>query len=83
VPLVVELDRRNAFRYCWGLSQQYRKGQLNTGSALLQADGRDIVEALVFLAAYCKNQGLLHEAEQYCTKLMDYGGPVSRSSCTG
>ncbi|GAQ83915.1 Anaphase-promoting complex [Klebsormidium nitens] len=40
-----------------------------------QADGRDVVEALVFLAAYCKNQGLLHEAEQYCTKLMDYGAP--------
>lgn len=39
-----------------------------------QAEGPEIVEALLFLAQHCRNQDLLDEAEQYCTRLLDYGG---------
>jgi anaphase-promoting complex subunit 8 len=41
-----------------------------------QTEGADIVEALVFLAHYCRSQNMLAEAEKYCTRLLDYGGPV-------
>eukprot|EP00250_Pteridium_aquilinum_P025082 c3012_g1_i1 orf=380-2110(+) len=39
-----------------------------------QTEGTDIVEALLFLGQHCRNQNLLVEAEQYCTRLLDYGG---------
>ncbi|MCO5606730.1 hypothetical protein L7F22_060920 [Adiantum nelumboides] len=39
-----------------------------------QTEGSDIVDALLFLAQHCRNQNRLIEAEQYCTRLLDYGG---------
>lgn len=41
-----------------------------------RSEGQDIVDALLFLSTYCKNRRLLSEAETYCTRLQDYGGPV-------
>ena len=31
-------------------------------------------EALLFLANYCKDAGALQEAQQYCSRLLDFGG---------
>jgi anaphase-promoting complex subunit 8 len=42
-----------------------------------QNEGQDFVDALLFLANYCKNQGSLEEAEKFCDQLLDHGGPVS------
>ncbi len=41
-----------------------------------QNEGQDFVDALLFLANYCKNQGSLEEAEKFCDQLLDHGGPV-------
>eukprot|EP00249_Psilotum_nudum_P012993 c24091_g1_i3 orf=588-2054(-) len=45
-----------------------------------QAEHADIVEALLFLSTHCKNKNLLGEAEQYCTRLLDYGGPAKEEA---
>lgn len=45
-----------------------------------QTEGSDIVDALLFLAQHCRNQNLLTEAEQYCTRLLDYGGPAKEDA---
>lgn len=45
-----------------------------------QSEGPDIVEALLFLAQHCRSQNLLVEAEQYCTRLLDYGGPAKEQA---
>lgn len=45
-----------------------------------QTEGPDIVEALLFLAQHCRSQNLLVEAEQYCTRLLDYGGPAKEEA---
>eukprot|EP01018_Ginkgo_biloba_P001203 Gb_18773 [translate_table: standard] len=39
-----------------------------------QNEGPEAIEALLYLANYCKNQQNFAEAEVYCTKLLDYGG---------
>ncbi|XP_076898834.1 anaphase-promoting complex subunit 8-like [Bidens hawaiensis] len=40
-----------------------------------ERDGPNIVEALFFLAEYCKVQKRFDEAEVYCTRLLDYNVP--------
>lgn len=46
----------------------------------LEADerqGPNMIEALLFLAKHCKAEKRFEEAEMYCTRLLDYTGPVS------
>jgi anaphase-promoting complex subunit 8 len=33
------------------------------------------MEALLFLGTHCKETGNFEEAELYCTRLLDFGGP--------
>ncbi|XAR65418.1 hypothetical protein NMG60_11009544 [Bertholletia excelsa] len=40
-----------------------------------EREGPNMVEALLFLATYCKAQKRFEEAEVYCTRLLDYTGP--------
>ena len=47
-----------------------------------QVDSPDLVEALLFLASYHRNQGNLQEAERHATRLLDFAGPV-RGGQTG
>lgn len=42
-----------------------------------EREGPNMVEALLFLATHCKSQKRFEEAEVYCTRLLDYTGPVS------
>lgn len=42
-----------------------------------EREGPNMVEALMFLARYYKTQKRFEEAEVYCTRLLDYSGPVS------
>lgn len=42
-----------------------------------EREGPNIVESLSFLARYYKDQKRFEEAEVYCTRLLDYTGPVS------
>lgn len=42
-----------------------------------EREGPNMVEALLFLAKYYSAQERSEEAEVYCTRLMDYTGPVS------
>lgn len=42
-----------------------------------ERQGQNFVEALLFLAKHCKSIGRFEEAEHYCTRLLDYTGPVS------
>ncbi|KAF6260843.1 POT family-domain-containing protein [Scenedesmus sp. NREL 46B-D3] len=42
-----------------------------------RVQGGDVTEALLFLAEYTKDMGMLAEAEQYCQRLMDVGGPAN------
>ena len=44
-----------------------------------EREGPNLVEALLFLATYYKSQKRFEEAEIYCTRLLDYTGPVSFS----
>lgn len=39
--------------------------------------GPNLVEALMFLARYYKAQMRFEDAEFYCTRFLDYPGPVS------
>ncbi|GFZ12067.1 anaphase-promoting complex subunit 8 [Actinidia rufa] len=39
-----------------------------------EREGPNMVEALLFLATYCKSQKRFEEAEVYCTRLLDYTG---------
>jgi anaphase-promoting complex subunit 8 len=41
------------------------------------SEGQETVDALLFLANYCKNREAYHEAERYCSRLLDYAGKVS------
>lgn len=43
-------------------------------------EGPNMFEALVFLATHFKNHKKFEEAEVYCTRLLDYSGPVSFSA---
>lgn len=43
----------------------------------MQAESRESIEALLFLAFYCKNKGKLDEAEMYCSRLLDFAGRVT------
>ncbi|CAM6019838.1 unnamed protein product [Sphagnum balticum] len=45
-----------------------------------QNEGQDFVDALLFLANYCKNQGSLEEAEKFCDQLLDHGGPAKEDA---
>ncbi|KAL5212841.1 hypothetical protein ABZP36_023688 [Zizania latifolia] len=45
-----------------------------------ERQGQNFVEALLFLAKYCKNIGRFEEAELYCTKLLDYTGPEKETA---
>lgn len=47
-----------------------------------QAEGPDLVEALLFLAQYLKARGgpNLAEAENFCTRLLDYPGPAKEDA---
>lgn len=40
-------------------------------------EGPNMFEALVFLATHFKTHKKFEEAEVYCTRLLDYSGPVS------
>ncbi|KAI9071483.1 hypothetical protein K1719_046552 [Acacia pycnantha] len=40
-----------------------------------EREGPNMVEALVYLATYCRAQKRDEEAEVYCTRLLDYTGP--------
>jgi len=42
-----------------------------------ERQGQNFVEALLFLAKHYKSIGRFEEAEHYCTRLLDYTGPVS------
>ncbi|KAJ9140376.1 hypothetical protein P3X46_031031 [Hevea brasiliensis] len=42
-----------------------------------EREGPNMVEALLFLAQHCREQKRFEEAEVYCTRLLDYTGPVS------
>ena len=42
-----------------------------------EREGPNIVEALMFLSTHCKAQKRFEEAVVYCTRLLDYTGPVS------
>ncbi|WIA34840.1 hypothetical protein OEZ86_013138 [Tetradesmus obliquus] len=42
-----------------------------------RVQGGDVTEALLFLAEYAKDMGMLAEAEAYCQRLMDVGGPAN------
>ena len=41
---------------------------------LQEISGPETQEALLFLANYCKDTGALQEAQQYCSRLLDFGG---------
>ncbi|KAK2965145.1 hypothetical protein RJ640_005308 [Escallonia rubra] len=45
-----------------------------------EREGPNMVEALMFLATYCKNQKRYEEAEVYCTRLLDYTGPEKETA---
>ena len=49
--------------------------------AVEERQGQNFVEGLLFRAKHCKSIGRFEEAEHYCTRLLDYTGPVS-SLCT-
>ncbi|KAK3239275.1 anaphase-promoting complex component apc8 [Cymbomonas tetramitiformis] len=42
--------------------------------------GNDSIEALLFLANYCKEGQRYSEAEKYCTRLLDFGGPAKEDA---
>lgn len=42
-----------------------------------EREGPNMVEALLFLATYYRERNGFEEAEVYCTRLLDYTGPVS------
>jgi anaphase-promoting complex subunit 8 len=44
------------------------------------AEGAELIEALQFLAQYAKESGSLQEAEKYCTRLLDFGGPAKEAA---
>ena len=39
-----------------------------------ELSGPETQEALLFLANYCKDSGALADAQQYCSRLLDFGG---------
>lgn len=39
--------------------------------------GQETIDALLFLATYCKNKNNLQEAQYYCQRLLDYAGKVT------
>ena len=39
-----------------------------------EISGPETQEALLFLANHCKDTGSLAEAQQYCSRLLDFGG---------
>ena len=41
---------------------------------LQEISGPETQEALLFLATHCKDTGELEEAQQYCSRLLDFGG---------
>jgi anaphase-promoting complex subunit 8 len=43
-----------------------------------ERDGPNMVEAWIYLAKYYKSTKRFEEAEVYCTRLLDYTGPVSQ-----
>ncbi|CAL5327194.1 anaphase-promoting complex subunit 8 [Camellia sinensis] len=45
-----------------------------------EREGPNMVEALLFLATYCKAQKRFEEAEVYCTRLLDYTGPEKETA---
>ncbi|KAK1305406.1 Anaphase-promoting complex subunit 8 [Acorus calamus] len=45
-----------------------------------EREGPNMVEALDFLAKYCKSENRLEEAEMYCTRLLDYPGPEKETA---
>ncbi|KAL8226603.1 hypothetical protein R6Q57_016435 [Mikania cordata] len=45
-----------------------------------EREGPNMVEALLFLANYCRAQKRLDEAEVYCTRLLDYNGPEKETA---
>lgn len=45
-----------------------------------EREGPNMVEALLFLATYCKAEKRFEEAEVYCTRLLDYTGPEKETA---
>ena len=62
-----EGDRRQAAHY---FSQMLKQRELHR-----EGSGAETQEALLFLANYCKETGALIEAQQHCSRLLDFGGP--------
>ncbi|KAK4567560.1 hypothetical protein RGQ29_003363 [Quercus rubra] len=45
-----------------------------------EREGPNMVEALLYLATYCKSQKRFEEAEVYCTRLLDFTGPEKETA---
>ncbi|GAB4845596.1 anaphase-promoting complex component apc8 [Ancistrocladus abbreviatus] len=45
-----------------------------------EREGPNMVDALLFLAKYCRAQKKFEEAEIYCTRLLDYPGPEKETA---
>ena len=40
-------------------------------------DGLEMMDALYYLASYYKHRKYFETAEMYCSRILDYGGPIS------
>ena len=45
-----------------------------------RAEGAELIVALQFLAEHATESGRLQEAEKYCTRLLDFGGPAKEAA---
>ncbi|XP_047332226.1 anaphase-promoting complex subunit 8-like [Impatiens glandulifera] len=45
-----------------------------------EREGPNMVQALIFLATYCKSRKRFEECEVYCTRLLDYNGPEKETA---
>ena len=41
----------------------------------VQLEGQETIDALLYLAVYCRNTDNLDDAEKYCSRLLDFPGP--------
>ena len=58
-------ERQAAHYYAEMLKQRESHGEMV---------GQETQDALLFLANHCKDSGALEEAQQYCSRLLDFGG---------
>ncbi|XP_047311294.1 anaphase-promoting complex subunit 8-like [Impatiens glandulifera] len=45
-----------------------------------EREGPNMVQALIFLATYCRSKKRFEESEIYCTRLLDYTGPEKEAA---